>query len=305
MKDTLLDWIAVVLTLLRAWARALARGGRVHTLIRAGGLGDVLWAAVAAKEFAARHPRDMVLFVTPPAMCEVVALAWPEAPVLAPDLFRGRLVGVLRRLSHAHLLEYEKPGAPPRHIVQDFLEGLRIQVPLPGPLWHFQARPPERTAYLYAGPSWAVRELPASTWKEVAQALHRDFDLRVVQVLPDSAAQPRIPGCDDYLVGEPLEALCGRFDSCAVLITIDSVMMHLAQGTNAPLVALFGPTRADCRFIPGRSHQLALEAGVACAGCHHLHPPGHWRSGCLNGIACMKSFTAAAILNAVRQILAA
>lgn len=305
MKNTFRAWLAVGRTLLRAWARALARGGRVHTIIRAGGLGDVLWAAAAAKEFAALHPADEVIFATTPAMREVVGLAWPEAPVLASELFHGRLVGVLRRLSHAHLLEYEKPGAPPRHIVQDFLEGLRIRTPPPAPRWHFRAHPAERTAYLYAGPSWAVRELPAATWAEVAAALRSELQLRVVQVLPEGGAPPRIPACDDYLVGEPLAALCGRFDSCAVLITIDAVMMHLAQGTNAPLVALFGPTRAACRFIHGRPRQVALEAGVPCIGCHHLHPPGHWQEGCLNGIACMKSFTAATIVSAVRQVLAA
>ena len=287
---------------------AKARGGTVRVLCRSGGLGDVLWAAAASEIAAKQRPKDVVLFLTQPAMIQAAKLAAPRRHIIATHLPGEVMQSVLRRFVQVVDLNYEARDGQGQHMLLAYLEQLGCKAVPPPTTWHFTpARDPRittPTACIYAGPSWAVRELPAETWAQVVSRMQSEVGLRVLQVLPSAEAGPQIAGCDGQIIGEPLSGLCNLFDQCAVVITIDSVMLHLAAGTRVPMVGLFGPTKAACRLFPS-ANQQAVEAVIECAGCHHRQPRLHWQSGCPFEIACMKSLSADTILKAVTRVMSA
>lgn len=292
---------------LHAQWRAKQSGGCVRVLARAGGLGDVLWAAAAAGIAAKQSPQDVLLFLTQPSMQEAVRLAAPEIPIIMPHLPVPHMQSLLRRLVTVTELVYETEDLAGRHMVQTYLKQLGCPTEQTEFRWHFKQSPDPRAARplacIYAGPSWAVRELPLAVWRSVVQHLRRECGLRVLQVLPDERSGMRIPECDGFVIGEPLAALGNLFNQSVLVLTIDSIMLHLAAGTHAPLVGIFGPTLASCRLFETPRRQ-SVSAAVLCAGCHHSHPRLHWESGCPHDIACMQQLSPELIMTAVSRVLA-
>ncbi|WP_395750189.1 glycosyltransferase family 9 protein [Prosthecobacter sp.] len=299
--------LSVVRTLRRAKRSAHQRGGRVRVLARAGGLGDVLWAAAAA-DLAAKHsPQDVLLFLTQPAMLEAVRLASPDIAVIAPHLPNPHMQSLLRRFCEVVEMEYEPHDTAGTHMVHTYLRQLGCPQEMQHPAWHFERVPLFRAAQpfacIYTGPSWPVREAPMAVWSAVIPRLKSELGLCVLHVLPHPSPAQTIPGCDELVIGAPLASLCNLFDQSALVLTIDSIMLHLAAGTRAPLVAIFGPTLASCRMFE-TPRQRALSAQVDCAGCHHRTPRLHWETGCPYDIACMQQISADAIMAAASQVLA-
>lgn len=302
-------WEALHVAGLIGWAKAVAvqRGGCVRVLCRDGGIGDVLWAAAAARIAVKARPQDVVLLLTRREMAAAVRLAAPELVMMFSHLPSPLLLAILRRLVQVMVLNYEGGDLAGRHLFHTYLEQLGCpQAPAPH-RWQFTQAPDVRAAVplacVYFGPSWAVRELPPQRIDELVLRLRGDLGLRVLQILPDQQAMPQSKHCDGWVIGESLPALCNLFDQCAVVITIDSVMLHLAVGTNARVVGLFGPTLTSARLFETITHQ-SVASGLECAGCHHRLPRFHWQSGCPFNIACMKQLTTDHIIDVVRQILA-
>ena len=298
---------AVALALFRAQYIALRRGGRVRVLARAGGLGDVLWAAAAADVATKQSPQDVLLFLTQKPMREAARLAAPGMPLLATHLPNPHMQSLLRRLFEVMELTYETADTTGRHMVLSYLQQLGCPQEAAGVRWHFRQVPDVRArqplACIYTGPSWAVRELPPETWSAVVRHLQQESGLRVLQILPDEHSTAKVPGCDGYVIGETLSAICNLFDQSALVLTIDSVMLHLAAGTRAPLVGVFGPTLASARLFETPRRQ-AVSADVACAGCHHRQPRLHWEGGCPHDIECMKQVSPSMLLEAATRVRA-
>ena len=296
----------VLRILRRAQHTARQRGGCVRVLARAGGLGDVLWAATAADRAAKHSPQDVLLFLTQPAMLETVRLASPEIAVIIIHLPNPYMQSLLRRVCNVVEMVYEAHDTAGTHMVQTYLRQLGCPQDIQQATWHFDHKPDPRAAQpiacIYAGPSWPVREVPLAVWNAVVLRLKNEHGLRVLQILPDQQHGQQISGCDELVIGESLSSLCNLFNQSALVLTIDSIMLHLAAGTLAPLVGVFGPTLASCRmFETPRQH--ALSAQVECAGCHHRLPRLHWETGCPHDIDCMQKISPAAIIAAASQVL--
>jgi lipopolysaccharide heptosyltransferase II len=70
-------------------------------------------------------------------------------------------------------------------------------------------------------------------------------------------------------------------DRCAVVLTNDTGLMHIASARGAAVVAVFGPTVRQFGFFPDAAHSTVLEAeGLACRPCTHIGlpdcPKGHF-----------------------------
>jgi heptosyltransferase-2 len=79
-----------------------------------------------------------------------------------------------------------------------------------------------------------------------------------------------------------LRASAALIERARVLVTNDSVPLHLATAVGTPLVAIFGPTVPEQGFGPRGSRSLALgHAGLACRPCSahgpRVCPLGHHR----------------------------
>ena len=85
-----------------------------------------------------------------------------------------------------------------------------------------------------------------------------------------------------------LAETAAAMDRCAVVITNDTGLMHIASARHRPLVAIFGPTVRQFGFFPRGKNAHVLETnGLSCRPCTHIGlascPQKHFR--CMNNIA--------------------
>jgi heptosyltransferase-2 len=89
-------------------------------------------------------------------------------------------------------------------------------------------------------------------------------------------------------------------DACAVILTNDSGLMHLATARGRNVVALFGPTVRSFGFFPYTTNAVVLEnSNLSCRPCTHIGlpycPKQHFR--------CMKDITPASVVAAAENLL--
>lgn len=87
--------------------------------------------------------------------------------------------------------------------------------------------------------------------------------------------------------------------SCALAVTNDSGLLHLAQSQRTPVVAIYGPTTAELGYFPLPERSVVVQAHIACRPCTHNGrrrcPKGHFR--------CMREIGADAVIAAARSLL--
>jgi heptosyltransferase-2 len=89
-------------------------------------------------------------------------------------------------------------------------------------------------------------------------------------------------------------------DRCAVVISNDSGLMHLAAARKRPVVAIFGSTVQEFGFFPYGTRSIVVEnRNLECRPCTHIGrsrcPKKHFR--------CMNDISPGAVVAAVRSLL--
>ncbi|MBN1426682.1 glycosyltransferase family 9 protein [Candidatus Fermentibacteria bacterium] len=136
-----------------------------------------------------------------------------------------------------------------------------------------------------------TREIGLET---VLVGAHEDIP-QVTQILRASSVAPRnLAGATD------LRTLAALIAEASLVVTIDSVALHMAVALNRPLVGLFGPTSC-ANFLPtGRDHQRGVSSTASCSPCYGngLFP------GCRRGTpVCMQAITEDAVWEEVRSVV--
>lgn len=159
---------------------------------------------------------------------------------------------------------------------------------------------------VHTGPTWRVKEWPATHWRELRSQLA--VDAMWVQVGMDTfgprgRAACRVPGSRDLVNRLTLEELAAVIAKATVFVGIDSGPVHIAAASRVPIVAIYGPTDPEC-FLPMRPDVAGLHSDPACIGCHHhADGPRHWRDECPFGIRCMHGLSPARVAAAVFQLV--
>ncbi len=84
-----------------------------------------------------------------------------------------------------------------------------------------------------------------------------------------------------------------------LVISIDSLVMHLAAAEQRPLVALFGPTLAQSYLPLADVNTIAISAGLYCTPCVH-----HWdKAPCTGNNQCMRIISVDEVLRACLLLL--
>jgi lipopolysaccharide heptosyltransferase II len=103
------------------------------------------------------------------------------------------------------------------------------------------------------------------------------------------------------LTGLPLRVSAAILARGRVAVVNDSAMLHLAQATSTPVVALFGPTHPSLGFGPRGPRDRTLGLALACRPCSthggERCPLGHHR--------CLRDLPVARVMEAVQDLLTA
>jgi lipopolysaccharide biosynthesis protein/GT2 family glycosyltransferase/ADP-heptose:LPS heptosyltransferase/tetratricopeptide (TPR) repeat protein len=144
---------------------------------------------------------------------------------------------------------------------------------------------------------WSVRDWPIERFKVVANALEREG---VCSVVLGDRPEPAIDFGLDLRGKTTLRQAAAVVEKCALMVTIDSLLMHIGYAFRRPVVSLFGCTDPENR-VPDWALPTALYSDTICRGCHHRQrpvpvitaPKCPW-----DRVLCMESLAAGAVIDA-------
>jgi heptosyltransferase-2 len=160
---------------------------------------------------------------------------------------------------------------------------------------------------LCPGARHATKCWPEARWCELEARLAADGLARIVlstpaerRALPKLAAQVAAAPAAAWFC-EPLDRAGALLGACALAVTHDSGLMHLAAACGRHVVAIFGSTSPVLGFAPSGAGHAVLCRELACQPCT-LHgrercPLGHFR--------CMNEISVDDVLSAIGPRLAA
>jgi lipopolysaccharide heptosyltransferase II len=124
----------------------------------------------------------------------------------------------------------------------------------------------------------------------------RTQSVAIVELIRRLAPETTVANLAGWLT---LAETAAAIDRCAVVITNDTGLMHIASARNRPLVAIFGPTVKQFGFFPRGTRSRVLETGgLPCRPCTHIGlpycPEKHFQ--CMNSIAVASVVTEALAL---------
>jgi lipopolysaccharide heptosyltransferase II len=148
-------------------------------------------------------------------------------------------------------------------------------------------------AVLCPGASFTNKQWALDRFAEVALYLKNAMGYEVVLLggpadRDDCATLQRVAGQDFLNVAGQLRLLesAALLQRCALAITNDSGMMHMAQSQGRPVVAIFGPTTRELGYFPMPQNSHVVEVDLPCRPCTHTGldhcPKKHFN--CMNHI---------------------
>lgn len=130
----------------------------------------------------------------------------------------------------------------------------------------------------HVGSKWPIKNWSQKNW----QKLHQELEARNYAV----CWQQSLDSLKHYIEW---------LSSCRLIITCDSLGLHLAIALQKKIVSLFGPTSADQLYLYGLGVKLTPEAEHKCMPC--------FMPKCQKGRSCMEDIRVETVLDSVEMLL--
>lgn len=149
-------------------------------------------------------------------------------------------------------------------------EGLAVQAKLAA------AGMPEKAEYIVIVPGarWVTKEWPPEHYGELAKLFVAEGKFVVLAGGPDEklkgAKIVELAQSDkviDLTGGTTLRELAALIKGCCFYVSADTGPLHFAAALKKPLVAVYGPTKADRTGPYGSNNSIILMTPAKCAGC--------------------------------------
>jgi len=158
------------------------------------------------------------------------------------------------------------PYSPPQAVLNDSMRQTGTAL-----LEHWKISS-KRYIWLHTGGGWATKQLPLTTWQQLAgDLLSEGF----VPILGWGNAQEKTMAVNirnavpDALIPEhrlSMDALCGVLAHAVAVVGPDTGVVHLAAALGSPTVSFWGPS-ASWRSAPLGKHHRHIESNPACGPC--------------------------------------
>lgn len=156
------------------------------------------------------------------------------------------------------------------------------------------------------GAHHATKRWPPERFAELADMFSKHFGAEVILLggLADKSICEYVQNLSnsdlkDRSGAKTISETARLLDSCGILVTNDTGVMHIAAARRVPLVAIFGSTVRWFGFSPYRVTSVVVEKDIPCRPCTHIGrkdcPKGHFD--------CMKQISVKDVLNAAEKLL--
>lgn len=147
------------------------------------------------------------------------------------------------------------------------------------------------------GEKWPSKGLPLKRWKELIQLLKKENvnlfllggpdEIESINELKKEFNFLIDTGCNNSLL-----EFAAIVDLCDLIITADTLALHIATALNKKIVSLFGPTSVSEIELYGKGVKLVSPDVCKC----------FYNKYCKEEISCMEKISAEMILNAVKSL---
>jgi ADP-heptose:LPS heptosyltransferase len=148
------------------------------------------------------------------------------------------------------------------------------------------------------GSKWPSKGWPIKRWQELIKELGAEkYNLLLlggpeeVETIKQLTAEFNYiieTGCDNSLL-----EFAAIVDLCDLVITADTLALHIATALQKKIIALFGPTSANEIELYGRGIKLSFPKGCKC----------YYRKYCSEEVSCMEKITCEMVIEAIDSIL--
>ncbi|HSW54471.1 MAG TPA: glycosyltransferase family 9 protein [Ignavibacteriaceae bacterium] len=148
------------------------------------------------------------------------------------------------------------------------------------------------------GTKWPSKGWPLKRWKELINKLGNDQynllllggpeETEIISQLEKEYKYLINTGCDNSLL-----EFAAIVDLCDLVITADTMALHIATALEKKIIALFGPTSANEIELYGKGIKLFSPEGCSC----------YYRKYCSEEISCMERITGDMVVDAIDLLM--
>lgn len=148
------------------------------------------------------------------------------------------------------------------------------------------------------GTKWPSKGWPIKRWKELIEKLGKEEynllllggpeEVEIIKQLKEEFTYITNTGCDNSLL-----EFAAIVDLCELIITADTLALHMATALGKKIIALFGPTSENEIELYGRGIKLSSPDSCKC----------YYRKNCSESVSCMEKITSDMVFNAISQLL--
>jgi len=148
------------------------------------------------------------------------------------------------------------------------------------------------------GTKWPSKGWPLKKWQNLIEKLENDKykllllggpeEIAIINQLKAEYKYLLNTGCDNSLL-----EFCAIVDLCDLVITADTLALHIATALKKKIIALFGPTSANEIELYGKGIKLFSPEGCSC----------YYRKYCSEDISCMERITGDMVVDAIDLLM--
>lgn len=147
------------------------------------------------------------------------------------------------------------------------------------------------------GTKWPSKGWPFKSWQDLIEKLRiKNFNLlllggpeevEAISILKKEFSFLIDTGCDNSLL-----EFAAIVDLCDLIITADTLGLHVATSLQKKIIALFGPTSANEIELYGKGIKLSSPDGCKC----------YYRKNCSEVVSCMEKISSEMVIEAIEQL---
>ncbi|MFI5236427.1 MAG: glycosyltransferase family 9 protein [Ignavibacteriales bacterium] len=148
------------------------------------------------------------------------------------------------------------------------------------------------------GPKWPSKGWPIKRWNELINQLNTsNFYLLLLGGPAENQTLTNLSEDKKYLINSgsnnSLLEFAAIVDLCDIIVTADTLTLHIATALDKNIVALFGPTSANEIELYGKGIKLIRTDECKC----------YYRNFCTEEISCMEKISSVSVVDAINSLL--
>jgi heptosyltransferase-2 len=150
---------------------------------------------------------------------------------------------------------------------------------------------------LGVGQKWPSKAWPMQNWEELVTLLEKEnFNLLLLGGLDEKDKMERLKNNYNFLIDTGSNNTVMEFtaiiDQCDIIITSDTLALHIATALGKKIIAFFGPTSASEIELYGKGVKIVSPKECNC----------YYKRFCTESVPCLSEISASDVFNVLTSL---